>query len=163
MFLITYQVVKGPYWVILLYGISHRNSCELAVAISSPRNMRIAEGSLSLMVIVVGNGIGDPSSSPLWSCLRFQFALMAFGNTWIYLFSLILRQTAFFCLGKSTSLGEGKLWIQTSCNPLKKLTLYCILPEEEGLGRYKHTTSCIWLYCTINKKWPLTWLIIECQ
>ena len=48
----------------------------------------------------------------------------------------IVGQTGFFSLGEATSLGEGKLWIQTCETPLKKLTLCHILPERRGLGKY---------------------------
>ena len=44
----------------------------------------------------------------------------------------IVGQTRFFSLGEATSLGEGKLWIQTCLTPLKKLTLCYILPERRG-------------------------------
>ena len=45
----------------------------------------------------------------------------------------------FFSLGKATSLGEGKLWIQISCTPLNKLTLCHILFVVEALGKYIQT------------------------
>ena len=45
---------------------------------------------------------------------------------------IILPPARFFSLGEGTSLGEGKLWIQTCETPLKKLTLCHILPEWRG-------------------------------
>ena len=47
----------------------------------------------------------------------------------------IVGQTEFFSLGKSTRLGKRKLWIQTSCTPLK------IWPG---------VISCLWRKCWIN-------------
>ena len=45
---------------------------------------------------------------------------------------IIILFFRFFSLGEATSLGEGKLWIQTCWTPLKKLTLCHILPERRG-------------------------------
>ena len=49
--------------------------------------------------------------------ITFQIALIPLGKVWIQLFSLQLwvnsRTDWFFSLGEATSLGEGKLWIQT--------------------------------------------------
>ena len=49
--------------------------------------------------------------------IAFHVALISLGKVWIQLFSLQLwvnsRADWFFCLGEATSLGEGKLWIQT--------------------------------------------------
>ena len=62
------------------------------------------------MVSVVENGHGDTSSNP-----GFHIALIPLGKVWIQLFSVgkIVGKTMFFSLGEATSLGEGKLWIQT--------------------------------------------------
>ena len=58
--------------------------------------------------------------------ITFHIALIPLGKVWIQLFSLQLwvniGQTRFFSLGEVTSLGEGKLWIQTCQTPLTKLT-----------------------------------------
>ena len=40
-----------------------------------------------VIVIVVGNGVGVPSSNPGRGCLRFTFTLMPLRKAWIYLFS----------------------------------------------------------------------------
>ena len=50
--------------------------------------------------------------------IAFHIALIPLGKVWIQLISLppygsIVGQTRFFSLGEATSLGEGKLWIQT--------------------------------------------------
>ena len=49
--------------------------------------------------------------------IAFHIALIPLGKVWIQLFSLQLwvnsRRVWFFSLGEATSLGEGKLWIQT--------------------------------------------------
>ena len=51
--------------------------------------------------------------------IAFHIALIPLGKVWIQLFSpplamgKIVGQTGFFSLGEATSLGEGKLWIQT--------------------------------------------------
>ena len=49
--------------------------------------------------------------------IAFHIALIPLGKVWIQLFSLQLwvnsRADCFFSLGDATSLGEGKLWIQT--------------------------------------------------
>ena len=72
-------------------------------------------GVRGVMVIVEGIGHGDTSSNP--GLIAFHIALIPLGKVWVQLFSLQLwvnsRQTRFFSLGKATSLGEGKLWIQT--------------------------------------------------
>ena len=52
------------------------------------------------------------------------------------IYKLIVEQTRFFSLDKATRAREGKLWIQTSFTPLKKLTLCHILLEGQGLGKY---------------------------
>ena len=41
---------------------------------------------------------------------------------------------------------EGNLWIQTICDPLKKLTLCYFLPLAKGLGKY-----------ILSRKWFLRW------
>ena len=50
----------------------------------------------------------------------FHLTFIPLGNMWIHLFSLsygwIVRLTRLLSLGKVTSLGEEKLWIQTSKN-----------------------------------------------
>ena len=74
-------------------------------------------GACGVMVIVAGNGHDDTSSNPGRDWLHFHIALIPLGKVWIQLFSFQLwvnsRQTRFFSLGEATSLGEGKLWIQT--------------------------------------------------
>ena len=46
------------------------------------------EGVLSVMVIVVGNGIDDLSSNPRLGCLHvFHFVLILLGQAHIYVFS----------------------------------------------------------------------------
>ena len=49
----------------------------------------------------------------------------------------IVGQTRFFSLGEATSLGEGKLWIQTCETPLKikKNDLVSYPAQTEGLGK----------------------------
>ena len=65
-----------------------------------------------VMVIVTGIGHGDTSSNP--GLIAFHIALIPLGKVWIQLFSpQLVGQTRFFSLGEATSLGEGKLWIQT--------------------------------------------------
>ena len=49
--------------------------------------------------------------------------------------SKVVWQIGFFYFGKTTSLTEGKLWIQTSSIPLKRLSWYHILPVADGLGK----------------------------
>ena len=65
----------------------------------------------------------------------------------------IVGQTRFFSLGEATSLGEGKLWIQTCLTPLKKLTLCHILPERRGWVNMIKTAkkTCLCLRC---HHWP---------
>ena len=72
-----------------------------------------------------------------WTWLiAFLIALILFGKVWIPLFSLqlweIVGQTGFFSLGKTTSLGEGKLWIQTVKFRLK-IDLVWYPTRAEGL------------------------------
>ena len=85
-------------------------------------------GVLSRMVSIVGNGIRDLSSNPRRRCLCFTLSL---GKAWIHRLSLQLwgnsRQIEFFSFGKTTKLGEGKLWIQISCTLLKS---YYIIAER---------------------------------
>ena len=50
--------------------------------------------------------------------------------------SALYGQTGFFNFGRATNPGEEKILIQTSCTSHKKLTLYRILLEVEGLGKY---------------------------
>ena len=49
--------------------------------------------------------------------IAFHIALIPLGKVWIQYspssYGLIVGQTGFFSLGEATSLGEGKLWIQT--------------------------------------------------
>ena len=78
----------------------------------------------SLTIILVGKGPGDPSSNLGRGCLHFTIALIAFRKAWIQQFSPqllvnFLEWTGLFCLAMETGLWEGKLWIQTSCFPLK--------------------------------------------
>ena len=65
--------------------------------------------------INAGIGHGDTSSNP--GLTAFHIALIPLGKLWIQLFSPqlweIVGQTRFFSLGEATSLGEGKLRIQT--------------------------------------------------
>ena len=72
--------------------------------------------------------------------LMFHFALIPSGERYDYLFSRqLLQQNGFFSFGKMTSLGERKLCIQTSCSPLKKLTLCHILlvvAEQGGVNTH---------------------------
>ena len=58
----------------------------------------------------------DKNLSLLKPHIAFHIALKPLGKVWIQLFSLQLwvGQTGFFSLGEATSLGEGKLWIQSS-------------------------------------------------
>ena len=62
-----------------------------------------------VMVIVAGIGHGDTSSNP--GLIAFHIALIPLGKVWIQLFSLQLWVNSRADL---VSLGEGKLWIQTS-------------------------------------------------
>ena len=65
-----------------------------------------------------------------YHCMKFSMKLFAFhfmqmprGKTWIHLFPTshrsIVGQSVIFYLGKTTSLGEGKHWIQTRVLHLK--------------------------------------------
>ena len=70
-----------------------------------------------------------------WTWLiAFHIALIPLGKVWIQIFSLqlIVGQTRFFSLGEATSLGEGKLWIQT-CQTLLKNWLCVISCLSGGL------------------------------
>ena len=76
-----------------------------------------------------------------------------------------LYQAGLFILGKVTSLGEWKLWIQASCTLLKKLTLCHILFMLEQLGKYLHLsiwTCVLILGCIVTIFWPLYPLTIFC-
>ena len=66
-------------------------------------------------------------------------------NSSIPSYGQIGGQTELFNLSVATSLGEGKLWIQTSRTLLKKLILYSILIIGEGLGK------CIFIAGTLTK------------
>ena len=80
-------------------------------------NIYVIGGARGVMVIVAGNGHDDTSSNPGQDWLYFHIALILLGKIWIQLFSPHLwgnsRADWFFSLGETTSLGEGKLWIQT--------------------------------------------------
>ena len=71
-------------------------------------------GARGVMVIVVGNGNGDTCSNPGRDWLHFTY--LGKGMYPMILppaMGKIEGQTRFFSLGEATSLGEGKLWIQT--------------------------------------------------
>ena len=74
-------------------------------------------GARGVVIIVVGNGHGDTSSNPGRDWLHFTLHLYPWKgmNPIILLPAMgkIVEQTRFFSLGYATSLGEGKLWIQT--------------------------------------------------
>ena len=61
------------------------------------------------MVIVEWNGHGDTSSNPTVIPLGKSMSPIILPPA----MSKIVGQIRFFSLGKATSLGEGKLWIQT--------------------------------------------------
>ena len=74
-------------------------------------------GARGVMVIGVGNGHGDTSSKPGRSWLHFIWHLYPWewyeSNYSPSSYGQIVGQTDSFSLGEATSLGEGKLWIQT--------------------------------------------------
>ena len=69
------------------------------------------------MVIVVGNGHGETSSWMRLTAFHSTNTVRKGMNPIIHYsppaIGKILGQTRFFSLGGATSLGEGKLWIQT--------------------------------------------------
>ena len=72
------------------------------------------------MVIIVGNGHMDTTTQVQildeTGCISHSTNTLGKGMNPIILplaMSKIVGQTGFFSLGKATSLGEGKLWIQT--------------------------------------------------
>ena len=74
-------------------------------------------GARGVMVIVIGNGHDWYEFKSWMRLIAFHIALIPLGKVWIQLFSLQLRVNSravcIFNLGEATSLGEGKLWIQT--------------------------------------------------
>ena len=66
---------------------------------------------LSAMVIITGNGIGDPSSNPGWGDCLCSLCINAHrkGMNPAVFYELIIEQTDFFSLGKITSQREVKL------------------------------------------------------
>ena len=91
---------RSPVTVTLYHYISyHRNS-------DSTRMSSWCNG--------VSDGLQNPSKR-VWTPVLLLRSLIPLGKVWIQLFSLQLwvGQTGFFGLGEATSLGEGKLWIQT--------------------------------------------------
>ena len=72
------------------------------------------DGARGVMVIVVGNGHGDASSNlDETDCISHSTNTQGKGMNPIILPPAMGGQTEFFSLGEATSLGEGKLWIQT--------------------------------------------------
>ena len=74
-------------------------------------------GASGIMVIVVGNGHGDTSSNP-WRVWLFQHCTNTLGKGMNPIIlppamDKIVGHTRFFSLCEATSIGEGKLWIQT--------------------------------------------------
>ena len=69
----------------------------------------------------------------------------------------IVGQTRFFSLGEATSLGEGKLWIQTCQTPLKKWPCVISYPSG-GVGKYGWS---IWLRFHRNVPTCLNPLIVN--
>ena len=58
----------------------------------------------------------------------------------------------FFRLGEATSLGEGKLWIQTCQTPLKKIDLVSYPARAEGLvNSTMDKLSILWESVLSNK------------
>ena len=69
----------------------------------------------------------------------------------------IVGQTRFFSLGETTSLGEGKLWIQTCLTPLKKWPCVMFCPSG-GVGKYDYGyIKCGYVfYWTLHHKKVMT-------
>ena len=66
----------------------------------------------------------------------FDFMLITLAKTMntSLLSTVIVRQIGLINLGIASSLQESILWIQTSCTPLKKMTLCCYLLIVRELG-----------------------------
>ena len=106
-----------------------------------------------------------------WTKLfAFHFAQMRLEMAWMHLFSsrlasygLIEGQTGLFRLGMASSFGEGKHWIQTSCDLFNKVILCHIWLVAEGLGKqirtrkntrvntHTHTYMYIYIYMSTDK------------
>ena len=66
---------------------------------------------LSIMIFIVGNEIGDPSSNPEQGYFVFYF-VFPLGKAWIYLFFLLpWENDRFFGLCYASSWEERKLWM----------------------------------------------------
>ena len=81
--------------------------------------------------------------------IAFHIALIPLGKVWIQLLSLQLWVNKFFSLCEATSLGEGKLWIQTCETPLKNWPCVISCPSG-GVGKYDKYESvpCVSLILT---------------
>ena len=78
-------------------------------------------GALSVIVIIVGSGYSYPSSNPERDLFPFHVAFIPSGKVWIQLFPVSWVRKTGICLSiylsiYLKSLGERKLYIQTSCS-----------------------------------------------
>ena len=94
------------------------------------------KGALNTTIIIVGNRIGDQSPKPWTRLFAFHFVLLHLGKVWIHWFfssnEWLVGQVGVFGLSQTTSLREGTLRIQTSCNLLENWL--CV-------------SSCLWWMC----------------
>ena len=74
--------------------------------------------------------------------IAFHIALIPLGKVWIQLW-VNSRADWFFSLGEATSLGEGKLWIQTCSTPLKNRPCVISCPSG-GVGKYDMIKEIHW-------------------
>ena len=71
------------------------------------------------ITIILGNGIGDPGSNPEWGRLCSLYINDLEKGMNPFVLHQDMSKTQFFNQDKITSLGKGKLWIQTSCTRIK--------------------------------------------
>ena len=104
--------------------------------------------------IAVRNGTGNPNSNPGQSCLHFSLCYCLWKKNKSICSPLsygeIIRQTEFFSLGWTTSLREGKLWIQTSFALLKNWLCVTSSRWWNGWGNHKNWLGKIRLTSTLN-------------
>ena len=89
-------------------------------------------GTLSVMIIIVENRIGDPSSNTGRGCLR----LILCYYVWKRHESIFSPHTSIFLQPKATNLGKGKLNSNQLCSA-QRFAMCNILFEAERLGKYK--------------------------
>ena len=117
-------------WIFFLISIS------LIPAIHSLPPSKMSQKEVcGLRVIVLGSGHSNQSSNPRCDCVSFLHPC-SWGRYKSISSPSQLWKTGFFQIVVATSLREGKLWIQTSCNLQKKLTLCHLLPVVVGLSKY---------------------------